>query len=148
MKLALTILIIAVITILSLLFIHHILKILNEVRYLISARKKFTVTESERENIQLSQDYLALILEIAHVEVNRLMGSLLAVNGKYDILNLDKDVETISEKVFNSIDKDFFLRNKSILTKEYINDYIINNVKFILIAEMKSLNDRLRDINQ
>ena len=56
MKLALTILIIAVITILSLLFIHHILKILNEVRYLISARKKFTVTESERENKERRSD--------------------------------------------------------------------------------------------
>lgn len=148
MKLTLTILFVAVIIILSLLVIHHILKILNEVRYLISARKNFTITESEIENIHLSQDYLALILEITRVEVNRLMGSLVAINGKYDILNLDKDVEIISEKVFNSIDKDFFLRNKSILTKEYINDYIINNVKFVLIAQMKSLNDQLRNLNQ
>ena len=135
-----------IITLLAIILYVKILGVLNMLEkkkdHIISETKLNNI-DSQQEAITLTNAYLALIIEVCRIEVSRHMASLKAINLKYDFLKLDEDVSSISEKVHQSLQKDFMIKSCSVLTSEYINNYIVDNVKTILLASVISLNRSL-----
>ena len=120
-----------------------VLSMLEKKKEHIISETKLNNIDIQQESITLTNTYLALIIEVCRIEVSRHMASLKAINLKYDFLKLDEDVSSISEKVHRSLQKDFMIKSCTVLTSEYINNYIVDNVKTILLASVMSLNRSL-----
>lgn len=135
--------IIALLAIILYVKILGVLNMLKKKKEHIISETKLNIIDFQQESIALTNAYLALIIEVCRIEVSRHMASLKAINLKYDILKLDEDVSSISEKVHRSLQKDFMIKSCNVLTSEYINNYIVDNVKTIFLSSVISLNRSL-----
>lgn len=137
----------AILMILSIILLMYVIGLIRNLSLL--NRKKRNVNEaynvSEQEKLDYSIGVINLINNIIDIEVNGFLKSNVVLGNPYNIINLDKDVETISTSVFNAIKSDVYVNNTILLSDTYILTYITRNVSYVLIVRALTLNNKVRE---
>lgn len=93
------------------------------------------------ESTEASVKFLTLCQTLIDVEISRLISKISRINTKYDTKNIDNDIREISEKVFNGFDKErAILSHQTLLSDEYIINYIVNETTHRLITATQQYN--------
>ena len=137
----------AILMILSIILLMYVIGLIRNLSLL--NRKKRNVNEtynvSEQEKLDYSIGVINLINNIIDIEVNGFLKSNVVLGNPYNIINLDKDVETISTSVFNAIKSDAYVNNTILLSDTYILTYITRNVSYVFIVRALTLNNKVRE---
>ena len=137
----------AILMILSIILLMYVIGLIRNLSLL--NRKKRNANEtynvSEQEKLDYSIGVINLINNIIDIEVNGFLKSNVVLGNPYNIINLDKDVETISTSVFNAIKSDAYVNNTILLSDTYILTYITRNVSYVLIVRALTLNNKVRE---
>lgn len=84
------------------------------------------------------------ILNICHsliaIEVSRILEPCRRLNEKYEYRRLDDDAKTVSENVFNALNKEMIVNSKIILTNDYILQYIASESILVLMDTAQKYN--------
>lgn len=106
----------------------------------------FILKDSQIQNKEITLDMVgiserikSLIDNMIEVEVYSTLRQYISLNSKYDILNLDKDIQVISTKVFNGLNKKI-LNTELVFSKEYIMSYIIGQSFNLALRVVTDLN--------
>ena len=59
---------------------------------------------------------------------------------RYNMLDIDKDVEKLGNYIFNSFKREFYQNDVLLLSEDYIMKYITSQVSLLLITAMKEAN--------
>jgi uncharacterized membrane protein YhiD involved in acid resistance len=92
------------------------------------------------DRVRATNDILKIIDDLVATEVAERMSFLLLANQKYNILNLNDDVNTIGKKIFESIKKEALLDDEVLVNEEYLMNYIITELTLSFTTSMKNLN--------
>lgn len=93
-----------------------------------------------QEQLDCSETLLQAINVMIELECANVLRSYIFLHKSYDILNLDKDTQTISTNVFSGIKKELFNSANIIYTDTYIIKYITSQSTLILLKNIKEAN--------
>lgn len=85
-------------------------------------------------------ELLKIIDELVSTEVAERMSFLLLANQKYNILNLNDDVNEIGKKIFDSLKKEALLNEEILVNEDYLMSYIVTELTLSFTTSMKQLN--------
>ena len=111
---------------------------LSDVRKNIRATIDLKRDERIKQKIDYSTQLLIQVSNQAKLEVEKMMQALNALDSSYDVLNLDKDVASISERVFNSIKDEVFENRLCMFSDEYLMSHIVDITKVYILQEMRT----------
>lgn len=120
------------------LFTYNIIALLSDVRKNIRATIDLKRDERIKQKIDYSTQLLIQVSNQAKLEVEKMMQALNALDSTYDVLNLDKDVASISERVFNSIKDEVFENRLCMFSDEYLMSHIVDITKVYILQEMRT----------
>ena len=63
---------------------------------------------------------------------------------RYNMLDIDKDVEKLGNYIFNSFKREFYQNDVLLLSEDYIMKYITSQVSLLLITAMKEANIEMK----
>lgn len=120
------------------LFTYNIIALLSDVRKNIRATIDLKRDERIKQKIDYSTQLLIQVSNQAKLEVGKMMQALNALDSSYDVLNLDKDVASISERVFNSIKNEVFENRLCMFSDDYLMSHIVDITKVYILQEMRT----------
>lgn len=120
------------------LFTYNIIALLSDVRKNIRATIDLKHDERIKQKIDYSTQLLIQVSNQAKLEVEKMMQVLNALDSSYDVLNLDKDVASISERVFNSIKNEVFENRLCMFSDDYLMSHIVDITKVYILQEMRT----------
>lgn len=120
------------------LFIYNIIALLSDIRKTIRATIDLKRDERIKQKIEYSTQLLIQLSNQAKLEVEKMMQALNALDSSYDVLNLDKDVAAISERVFNSVKSEVFENRLCMFSDDYLMSHIVDITKVYILQEMRT----------
>lgn len=119
-------------------FVYNIITLISDIRKTIKASIDLKRDERIKQKIEYSTQLLIQLSNQAKLEVEKMMQALNALDSSYDVLNLDKDVAAISERVFNSIKNEVFENRLCMFSDEYLMSHIVDITKVYILQEMRT----------
>lgn len=138
----------------------YIIKLLKDLRlYIVNKSNSFYLANQKNtsidnssltmpERIELTNSILDLISFMVNNEIVSDFKTYVALNTSYDISKLDDDVTTISQRVFDGINKTLFKDPNLILTETYLMEFITKKTINTLLDVAQTHNSNLRTRNQ
>lgn len=103
-------------------------------------RKALTSPISLESRVRGSASLMDLCDVMVEKEIINSMRTFFVLNKKYELVNLDKDVETIATNVFHALDLEHITTDEITITVEYIIKYITDQTSIKLINTVKEYN--------
>lgn len=103
-------------------------------------RKSLTSPISLESRVRGSASLMDLCDVMIEKEIINTMRTFFVLNKKYELVNLDKDVETIATNVFHALDLEHITTDEITITVEYIIKYITDQTSIKLINTVKEYN--------
>lgn len=91
------------------------------------------------ERLAFEDDFIKLIDYLIQMEVSILLKEYTMLNVRYNVINLDRDVESVSNNVFAAIKNDAFVDVNHLLTKEYLMALITKQTMIRMLLGIRSL---------
>lgn len=91
-------------------------------------------------NVAATTELLQFITYLIDVEISERVSLLTFMRQRYNMQNIDKDVQNIGEHVFKSIKKEVLLNSELIVDQEYLMKFISVEVTLRLTAQMTEHN--------
>ena len=101
-------------------------------------KRKDTITLSDK--ISTSDDILRLVIELVDSEIEALVAPMMLTGKKYNMLNMDKDIERLSKKVWDSLKPEVYRGKQIVFTEDCIIAFIITEMTLKLSATLKQYN--------
>lgn len=119
-------------------FVYNIITLISDIRKTIKASIDLKRDERIKQKIEYSTQLLIQLSNQAKLEVEKMMQALNALDSSYDVLNLDKDVAAISERVFNSVKSEVFENRLCMFSDDYLMSHIVDITKVYILQEMRT----------
>ena len=119
-------------------FAYNIITLISDIRKTIKASINLKRDERIKQKIEYSTQLLIQLSNQAKLEVEKMMQALNALDSSYDVLNLDKDVAAISERVFNSVKSEVFENRLCMFSDDYLMSHIVDITKVYILQEMRT----------
>ena len=85
--------------------------------------------------IKFSEELLKSIEKTIQIEISHELEKYEIIeNNKYNPINIDKDIEILSKRVFDAYKKDIFSANNTLFTSEYLMRYITNYTTTVMLS--------------
>ena len=123
--------------------------LLIQIINLVSAIEKFFRTKEKKikndpnvygDRLEVTVLALQAIDTITKREVDGKVLFLHLSHMRYNMLDIDKDVEKLGTYIFNSFKKEFYQNDVLLLSDDYIMKYITSEVSLLFITAMKEAN--------
>lgn len=144
MKLFITILIIFF----ALLLIFEILQLINSMVKFFDEKTKKTKAEtleiinnkSAKPSFDITDDLISLLNYMIDNEIQFRINLLSYSRSPYQLLNMDKDIQSISKQVFDNLNKGVLNEAEIMIKPDYIMHFIVNQVTVRLASSMRQYN--------
>lgn len=93
--------------------------------------------------VKTTDDLLNFATGLVEDDLLNFSQSLLILNHRYDVKNLDNDIKEISEHVYHALKSNLFLSNEIIITDEFLMEYIVRYTTMRLISIVNTINNTL-----
>ena len=154
-----SIVMVAITIILAFSLLRYTIRLLSNIRGYILNKSNAIKLENEKsqntipsltitERVEITNSILDLISFMIANEIVVHFKNYAALHLPYDVSNLDNDVKTISEKVYDGINKDIFADPNLILTNKYLLEYITKKTITSMIDVIQTHNDNIRGNNK
>lgn len=126
-----------------------IIFILDDVHELLKEKKKKTKAETIlllkdesrlQPNIEMTNALLDFIIYMIDSEIAQRISFLTFMRSRYNIQNLDHDVQEIGQRVFNSLKKEVLLNKDLVVNDDYILQFIMTETTLHVTASMTQHN--------
>ena len=97
------------------------------------------INSSMIERLDFENQFLTLIDDLLNTEIACMIKSYMILGNPYPIINLDRDVKTLSDTVYNAIKKEVFVDNVHFLTDDYLMSYITKKATLLLLLSIKDI---------
>lgn len=91
-------------------------------------------------NVAATTDLLQFVVYLIDVEISERVSLLTFMRQRYNMQNIDKDVQVIGEHVFQSIKKEVLVNSELIVGQDYLMKFISVEVTLRLTAQMTEHN--------
>ena len=91
--------------------------------------------------LDYNKELLSFIMTITHLEVENEIKTLLSLNVQYNVVNLDRDVEKVSKKIFSAIKPEIYQSKANMLTDEYLMQFITETASRKFLETIRIIND-------
>ena len=153
MKLAITI---AILFFLFLFAIELIILLSSIAKYFYERVKKVKAetlmildNKASKPSFDITDDLISLINYMIDNEIAFRVQLLSYSKAAYQLLNLDKDIQSISQLIFDNLNKDVLSETETMVKSDYIMHFIINQVTIKLAGTMREYNlNVIMDTNQ
>ena len=93
------------------------------------------------ERLDYNKELLSFIMTLVNLEIDNEVKTIVSLNASYNIANLDKDIEKVSNKVFNAIKPEVYTSNANMMTDEYLMQFITESTSRYFISTIRAIND-------
>ena len=105
--------------------------------------------KTSKPSFNITDDLISLINYIIDNEIAFRVQLLSYSKTPYQLLNLDKDIQSISQLIFDNLNKDVLSETETMVKSDYIMHFIINQVTIKLAGTMREYNlNVIMDTNQ
>lgn len=140
---------VGILMVLSIILVLYLIGLIRNISLVNRKRRLQPVKVSsttEQDKLDYSIGVINLINNIIDIEITGFLKSYIVLGTTYNVINLDKDVETVSKTVFESIKSETYMNDTILLSDNYIMSYITKNVSYVLIVKSLSINNKLREL--
>lgn len=109
---------------------------------LLDAKKKLYRSQAEI-TIDYTNSVLNMISDMIQVEIVMVLRSYMMLGLRYEVSNLDDDIQIISKNIFNGFNKTIFINKNCVLTSEYLFNYIIRKTTLELMSTVRQYNSNV-----
>lgn len=92
-----------------------------------------------KETIEITEKIKEIVDLMVSVETYSIMKRYISTGKKYNILEIDKDIATISEKVYSGLNKVVY-ETELVFTNEYLMNYIVGQTFNLMLKITSELN--------
>lgn len=105
--------------------------------------------KTSKPSFNITDDLISLINYMIDNEIAFRVQLLSYSKTPYQLLNLDKDIQSISQLIFDNLNKDVLSETETMVKSDYIMHFIINQVTIKLAGTMREYNlNVIMDTNQ
>ena len=105
--------------------------------------------KTSKPSFDITDDLISLINYMIDNEIAFRVQLLSYSKTPYQLLNLDKDIQSISQLIFDNLNKDVLSETETMVKSDYIMHFIINQVTIKLAGTMREYNlNVIMDTNQ
>lgn len=105
--------------------------------------------KTSKPSFDITDDLISLINYMIDNEIAFRVQLLSYSKAPYQLLNLDKDIQSISQLIFDNLNKDVLSETETMVKSDYIMHFIINQVTIKLAGTMREYNlNVIMDTNQ
>ena len=96
--------------------------------------------KTSKPSFNITDDLISLINYMIDNEIAFRVQLLSYSKTPYQLLNLDKDIQSISQLIFDNLNKDVLSETETMVKSDYIMHFIINQVTIKLAGTMREYN--------
>ena len=111
------------------------------INYLNEKSKQPIDYTNDTARLDYNKELLSFIITITQLEVENEVKTLVSLNARYNVTNLDRDIQKIAEKVYASLKPEVYQSTTNMMTEEYIFQFIVETASRHFLQTIRVIND-------